>query len=440
MKTKTRMIGGLAALSMVFGLYSGAAYADRRDDLIQQQDQIESDIENLKSSLEGVDVELQEIYLNLQETKAQVTDAELALQTAQDALAESQREQEKVSARLEAAQGELQTIQSDIAAGQELIEQSKGNLGEIARAYYRGESLPTTLDLLFGSSSTDEFLNAYAANQAVERSEMGTLTQVEEISAQNLTREARQKDVEAEISELKDEADALVAQNQELTDAAQDRYDELTALQASYQDQSAQLETRKADFEQSMTEANAAADDTAAAIAQIDKENAEREAKAREEAAKQGGNVNSGSTTAGSGWLIPVVPAPFYVTSPYGMRNYPFGGYYMHLGVDIASACGAPQVAPASGTVARVVPAAVNGTHGNQIYINHGIVNGSSWVTVTNHLSAFNVSVGQQVTQGQVIGWTGQTGKVTGCHAHFEVWKDGASINPESLPGFTRSN
>ena len=65
MKTKTRMIGGLAALSMVFGLYSGAAYADRRDDLIQQQDQIESDIENLKSSLEGVDVELQEIYLNL---------------------------------------------------------------------------------------------------------------------------------------------------------------------------------------------------------------------------------------------------------------------------------------------------------------------------------------------------------------------------------------
>ena len=59
---------------------------------------------------------------------------------------------------------------------------------------------------------------------------------------------------------------------------------------------------------------------------------------------------------------------------------------------------------------------------------------------MTNHLSAFNVSVGQQVTQGQVIGWTGQTGKVTGCHAHFEVWKDGASINPESLPGFTRSN
>lgn len=55
----------------------------------------------------------------------------------------------------------------------------------------------------------------------------------------------------------------LSSPDKELTDAAQDRYDELTALQASYQDQSAQLETRKADFEQSMTEANAAADDTA---------------------------------------------------------------------------------------------------------------------------------------------------------------------------------
>ena len=112
----------------------------------------------------------------------------------------------------------------------------------------------------------------------------------------------------------------------------------------------------------------------------------------------------------------------------------------MHNGVDLRSTCGEAQVAPANGTIAKVIPAAGNSTHGNQIYINLGVVNGSSWVAVTNHLSAFNVSVGQKVKQGDVIGWTGQTGQVTGCHVHMEVWKNGSVIDPMSLPGFTRRN
>lgn len=95
-------------------------------------------------------------------------------------------------------------------------------------------------------------------------------------------------------------------------------------------------------------------------------------------------------------------------------------------------------MAPADGVVTATVPAPGNSTHGNQIFINLGVVNGSSWVAVTNHLSGFNVSPGQAVTQGQVIGWTGQTGDVTGCHVHFEVWKDGTEIDPMTLPAFTQ--
>ena len=121
------------------------------------------------------------------------------------------------------------------------------------------------------------------------------------------------------------------------------------------------------------------------------------------------------------------------------MRVYPFDGeLWMHNGVDLSSACGQAQVAPANGVVARTVPALGNSTHGNQIFINLGIVDGSSWVAVTNHLSDFNVTPGQSVKQGDVIGWTGQTGQVTGCHVHFEVWKDGNVVDPMSFPAFTQ--
>jgi len=76
--------------------------------------------------------------------------------------------------------------------------------------------------------------------------------------------------------------------------------------------------------------------------------------------------------------------------------------------------------------------AAGNGTHGNQVLINHGVLDGRSTVTVYNHLSRFAVSYGEQVSRGEVIGYTGATGNTTGCHVHFELWFNGAPVNPMS--------
>ena len=67
------------------------------------------------------------------------------------------------------------------------------------------------------------------------------------------------------------------------------------------------------------------------------------------------------------------------------------------------------------------------------VYINHGYVNGASWQTGFAHYSSVAVSVGQYVQAGDVIGYTGSTGWSTGCHMHFEVWKNGSTINPLSM-------
>lgn len=432
MKRHTRLASLVCVLALSLTPLASPVFADSRDDLVQKQKEEKERIESIKSSLEGVDTNLQAVYLQLQETQAQIPVAQEALSLAQGELATASRQQQVVAAQLDSAQAELQSIKNEVSTGEQAITENRAQLGAIARAEYRGDTIPSTWDMLSGSSSSSDFLDAVAASRAALRKQTQTLTKVRQATAAAKNRQARQSAVEETISSLKTQADNLVKEKAAKEAEAQKKASELQALQANYQSQSSQLEASKTQWEQSLANASAAYNQTAAQIAAIDEENRRAAAAAAAKASASGG---SGAVSGGS-FLIPVIPRPLTVTSPFGMRNYPFGGYYMHNGVDLRSACGQAQVAPGNGTIARVIPASGNGTHGNQIYINLGTVNGHSWVVVTNHLSGFNVSVGQRVKQGDVIGWTGQTGQVTGCHVHMEVWRDGKVINPMSLPGF----
>lgn len=116
------------------------------------------------------------------------------------------------------------------------------------------------------------------------------------------------------------------------------------------------------------------------------------------------------------GYLIR--PVPGVVTSPYGMR---WGR--MHHGIDIGAPHGTPIKAAASGTVGQ---AGWWGAGGNAVRIDHT----SQLSTRYAHLSRYAVKAGQQVTQGQVIGYVGSTGNATGPHLHFEVRVKGASVDP----------
>jgi murein DD-endopeptidase MepM/ murein hydrolase activator NlpD len=108
------------------------------------------------------------------------------------------------------------------------------------------------------------------------------------------------------------------------------------------------------------------------------------------------------------------------ITSPYGPR---WGGF--HTGIDIAGSIGTPYYAAAAGTV---VAAGWGGAYGNMILIDHG--NGVE--TRYAHSSKLLVSVGTHVSKGQKIGLVGMTGNATGPHLHFEVIKNGATVNPEN--------
>lgn len=119
------------------------------------------------------------------------------------------------------------------------------------------------------------------------------------------------------------------------------------------------------------------------------------------------------------------LPAAAPMNAPFGTRRSYNGGAVnrTHNGADFASAPGTPIYAAASG---RIVMADLLNIRGNTIVIDHGL----GVYTLYAHLSAINVSLGEDVSTGQIIGTAGSTGRVTGPHLHWEVWVNGVAVNP----------
>jgi murein DD-endopeptidase MepM/ murein hydrolase activator NlpD len=141
----------------------------------------------------------------------------------------------------------------------------------------------------------------------------------------------------------------------------------------------------------------------------------------QKEQARIEGTLNNGSNggpVQGNGHFIWPVNGP--ITSPFCERR---AWEACHPGIDIGVGTGTPIHAAGAGTVALAGPA---GGYGNYTCINHG----GGLSTCYAHQSQINVSVGQSVSQGQVIGLVGCTGLCFGAHLHFEVRVNGGVVNP----------
>ncbi len=120
-------------------------------------------------------------------------------------------------------------------------------------------------------------------------------------------------------------------------------------------------------------------------------------------------------------------PVSGRMTSGYGMRRHPILGYArLHAGVDFGAAWGSPIFAVSEGLVSY---AGRHGGHGNYVRLDHG----GGLATGYAHMSRFAVSHGTRVQAGQVIGYVGSTGLSTGPHLHYEVYRDGRTIDPLSV-------
>lgn len=116
-------------------------------------------------------------------------------------------------------------------------------------------------------------------------------------------------------------------------------------------------------------------------------------------------------------WVHPLA-GKWTVTSPFGPRSMGF-----HSGTDFGTPVGTPVRAVAAG---KVVWSGVRGTYGNLMEIDHG----AGVHSLYGHNSRLNVSVGDTVQPGQIVSVSGNTGRSSGPHLHFEIRRNAVAINP----------
>jgi len=113
------------------------------------------------------------------------------------------------------------------------------------------------------------------------------------------------------------------------------------------------------------------------------------------------------------------------VSSTFGARLDPFTrGYALHTGLDLRAETGEPARTTAAG---RVTLAEYRGGYGNMVEVDHG----HGLATRYAHLSAYDVTPGQWVAAGAIVGRVGSTGRSTGSHLHYETRIDGEPVDPQ---------
>lgn len=233
-----------------------------------------------------------------------------------------------------------------------------------------------------------------------------------------------------------------------------DARDTALTVKMEYEQLNSELETKKTELEHEVTQLEKEIAEADEMIAELQKEIDKYEAiynaalqreyavqnsinsmiaqlKAAEEAAKQPestpseGEVSAPDTSTVTGSYIWPLPSSRLITSLFGNRVHPeYGTVKFHKGVDIDASVGASIVAADGGTVVTVG----NDPAGYGIYV--AIYHSGGRSTLYAHMNAAAVTVGQTVTQGQVIGYAGSSGVSTGPHLHFEIAVDGALHNP----------
>lgn len=116
---------------------------------------------------------------------------------------------------------------------------------------------------------------------------------------------------------------------------------------------------------------------------------------------------------------------PYWLTSPYGLRMDPFTHRRsIHRGIDLAGPYGLEIHASGGGTVISAAYSRYG--YGKEVIVDHGF----GFRTRYAHLKEIRVKPGQKLERGEVLGTLGSTGRSTGPHLHYEIIKNGRTVNP----------
>ena len=380
--TGKRALALLCALLMTAALLPAMAYATTTEDkkssseadaIRKEYNDLQQQINDKRQEMNNLKNELDKIKGQKNSTQQQknLLDQRNSALTQEITLLEQQID---ITTRSIAANEALEERQTELFHKQVRMEEEQGTL-----SYW---------SVLFKATSFSDLISRIDFINEIARYNKKVISDLQEIR-----------------QELADDKAALEQQSEELNASKQELEGQISESMKLLAEYIKTEEGKQAEYDAIKAEEEALDDLMAAA-----------EAKAREL------GLNDIAGTVG-GYIWPCNGIR-WITSMFGGRQSPGGiGSTNHKGVDIGTPMGTPVLAAKSGTVTW---ASWNGGYGNCIIISHG--NGNS--TLYGHLSGYNVTTDQQVKQGQVIGYSGNTGNSTGPHLHFGIIENSNWIDP----------
>lgn len=359
--------------------------------------QLDSQIATLQNTLTGqrqkeraLRSQVDDYTSRIRALEARVGDVSLRLTTLEEDLALHQKRLDALNALFNVQTDRLTTLRGEYRRSLDVLNKRLVDI-------YESDD-PTTLDILFGSHSIQDAIDRVQALSEINAQDRAVSAAVARAKRQVTAARKKTKrlrgTVNAETAVIRARTDQTRAVRDELVGA---RNDLSSTKQQKLQDLSTLTEAER----QEAGEIDALQAASARIAAQI--------------RAAQAQNTGPTQTPSNAGLIWPV-QGP--VTSPFGWR---WGR--MHEGIDIGVGYGTPIHAAAGGTV---IYCGWEEGYGNFVVIDHG----GNLATAYGHQSRIAVTCGQQVNQGDVIGYVGCTGHCFGPHLHFEVRVNGNPVDP----------
>jgi peptidoglycan DL-endopeptidase CwlO len=314
--------------------------------------------------------------------------------------------QMRLQASLDAKRAELAQIQEDLRRERLRLARLKARLAEARKA------LAARLVALYKADKPDAVtvvLESDGFADLLERTEFMSRVSRQDARIIGIVRRAK-----ADAIRTEKRLDKLEKRAKAIADQIESERDQVAAVKGQLVERRTRFDTARSEKQTMLASTREDRQELEGDLKALEAEQAKVQAKLAQAASSASAPI--GPVRAGSGGLIWPVNGP--IVSPFGMR---WGR--LHAGVDIAVPSGTPVRASASG---RVAIAGWVGGYGNYTCIQHG----GALSTCYAHQSSIGVSVGQSVSQGQVIGSSGCTGHCFGPHVHFETRINGAPVNP----------
>lgn len=397
----------LAALLVAVNLSTAQA-----EDLTDRKDDLDGRIAATEDALATATGRLRRAADSLTAVRAQLPGAREALESVRGRRDTARAELAVIRQRLRQLDAERTKLLVEIDYATARIERSEILIARIVRYQYQTGGYAEMQVVLQAESPTD-FVQRVMATQSVTEAESEVIDQLNADKAILIARQQQVEVAEEAIEVAESEAKAQVGRLRSLTQTARQAAERLRELESI---RSRALEVARAERQDEIARLEQLEDAKQALEAQI----------------AQSVSTGSGQATGPLMWPLPGASAGQGV----GWRTHPVYGYRScHTGVDIGAPSGTPILAADDGVVVWT-RSELSGPWGNNTLIDHG--NGLS--TFYPHQSSFNVSPGQRVSAGDVIGYVGATGYVTGPHLHFEVHINGVPYNPLGWFGGSRTS